>query len=516
MLQPRVFSHGMLVGLLAGIYLLQAITVSPVTLDWDVLNTLAIGQLPFLEIVPVLINRDFHPPAAHWLVHVWSLFFNTNYDPPVVALCILYGVACILGVYLLIFELTKSKLAAFLSSALMAFCPFIKNPFWTLQYLLHVASMSFSWYFYLRLVKVTKFSRQHGWILGGYAFFTLLAVYNYITAVMWLLPQLIYFYSRVYRELERKTCILYSVVGALLGLSVLPFLWNIRESWHVWRVVHGQQISPDHIHAGFLDFLFLPANLIFLRYDLSNFITRPELSVFLAHTAIVLPFLIAAYYLSRKNKDLFLFAVLNGLLIPFLVFAITKVFGVSLFNNRTLLFSAIPYYGLIGYALSIWYFQKRWLVSGSALLLFICIPLFSPFQIKLEPAKFWTYVQNVKAFQKPGDGIFLARGYFHLSFMRYFDPDNFGLTQAERHADPVRENVFNMVQRIDGRYFFVSGDKLLYSPEVQRKYELFLKSHPRVLVIGFGPELIPMLNCRENIYILRQDGLFEKFPCVRL
>ncbi len=482
--------------------LLRLIDITRYPLEWDEANLLAIAQLPTIpEVIRVAIIRDFHPPGTALLLHFWVQLFG-NGDTAVHLFTWFWGNVGLVVTYLLACHISQSRKIGLLTAGLCVFSPFLWHyTHITTFYSPHYALVLGSWYLFLRLIQAppTRFWRSP--MSWGYLFITLFAMYAMANAAIFLPFQGLYLWIQR-KQLPFSLLKNGFISGGVLCLLYLPYLWAVAQPWHIFHTVEW----PGHQAPSFVMFLYTPINLLFLGYDTRDFHILPKIGILTLYG--LAGFTLLAACLRRKVPLLLLSCI--GFFPPLCLYIFSQVFDTGLFQYRTILYSLFALHFLIAS------FLDR-LKPAPAVLLCTCLLLTQtvlPFKRPYWPDTGSVLAANVKAGYQPGDGILIYPGWMSLVFMRYFAPEDFGLSAHERQFDPNQENYFNMAHRIDDTYFIVSGVETLKRPDIQAALDQFETAHPRIWMVAESePTLLGQLDCLSEYMMLQPDGQFVPTRC---
>jgi hypothetical protein len=496
---------GVLLLIMAGVYRFKQAHLY--TLEWDEANLLAIAKLPhWQEVIEVMIKRDIHPPLQALLLHGWIGLFDDS-DFWVRNYSWLLGMVGLIGTGLLAYEICRSLKAAAITMALTAFSPLlIHYTSITTYYSGFYAFSVFSWWSLLRFLnrQEESSSRKNRW-LGLYFVFSASALYTTAAGPLLLLSQGGYL---LYLWAKKEPLPIKRILSAfiLLGLMYLPYFLYIQHPWHIARTLRAQYTVVPFFH-----FIYSPVNLLFLGYDVRDLHVSPDPlpSLFYGLLGFTLLFL-SIRQLRQTNKPVWMLIFWLSFFPLISAYGISLVLGVGVFQFRTLIFSLFGLHLLIAH----WLSHQKATLAAIILITIVGLQLYNPHKRPYWPDTGNILAANVKARFQPGDGIVIYPGWMYLVFMRYFDPDEFGLSDHERQFDPQKENYFSMPQRIDDRYFIVSGEKTLARPEIQQEFAEFQKKHRRIwLVSGYNQQIYDLLDCQRDYFVFAPNGSFHLGNC---
>jgi hypothetical protein len=265
--------------------------------------------------------------------------------------------------------------------------------------------------------------------------------------------------------------------------------------------------------------IFMPAQLFWMGDDkaFQPLVPLPERLLFYGGLGSVL-----LLYGFRSLKQHFsgvgpLLICMGGLPI-LLLFLVSITMGLHVLHGRAILYAAFPV--LLAMACWVWDIERKHGLKCSLLVLsglmlaqawvdftFIELPA------NKQSADFKQIVQAIQPLRRPGDGFLINPGYMGLGIMRYLEPAQFGLTQSERQMDPRRENLFHLVQLIQGPYFLVSGQDVRQRPDIQRAFQRFEKTHPRIWYMGDLRDYNDQLDCQNTFLVLGPDKRYWQVHC---
>lgn len=489
------------------------------TLEWDEANLLAIAKLGvWPDIIRVTIIRELHPPALALMLSAWIGLLGDS-DMWVRNFTGLWGLIGLGVAYALALKITKSRLTAWVTTALCAATPFLVHySSITTFYSPLFAGVLFSWLALLHCMGLPSDLQtpplKKRWVIG-YGLSTLLSVYLIASGAVILFTQAAYvlWVAHQYR-IRRKWQMLGMI--ALVGFLFLPYVWVLMQPWHLSHTA----VLERHPLASWIMFLYAPINFLFLGYDTRDFANLPAVSYLYAYGLLGFALLLPALWHVLKTRvsdqsvppSRVMLIVSIGILPCILLYAVSLIMGRGLFQFRTVL----PAIFSLHLILAIWISsQKNWKAALAILLVLMGVQVLNPHQRPYWPDTGSMLASSVKeAGFQPGDGIVFYPGWMSLVFLRYFDPDRFGLSDYERQFDPARENYFNMTQRMDDRYFMVSGEAVLHRPDVQAAFAEFQNRHHRVwLITQPGDRFFRFLNCQPTYMLIHPDGQFQPAQC---
>ncbi len=477
------------------------------TLNWDELNVLAIAKLPLSELFRVLMLRDFHPPGFHLLLKDWILVLGDS-DGSIHLLAWVLGIFALGACIGLVAKLWKDwRLTLLVLFGLTANPFLVKYATLTTPYSWHTAMVFLSWWLLWQLLEESRESRLQ-WI--AYTLATVAAIHAHVLG-LWFLPwQAIWLWRRNPSAAFRKDWL--SCVGIAI-LTWVPFFITLIQPWHV---SHHADLLGQHQRPWGMTYWAFPLNAIMLGVD------RIETAGWTWVGLYVLGGLMWAWFVYSLMRLWRLESSRGEMMIgltlgPLLLAAVLSIgFNLPTLVPRALLFCVpgiviVMSWGFLNLLPSLRPFFRY---AGLGLLAFIFwtqIDAIDRYAVPLDYGH--QNAEATKVFYQPGDGIIVAPGWAHLSFMRYFDPNEFGLTARERNIDPLLQDVMHMIHRYDSRFFFVSGDDVWQSPRARGYLQYFEAHHKRILVVGWEPVLANLLNCKRQIWVLENNGLFSRFPC---
>ena len=506
--------RGLLVALILFVLVLLALIlrcrgISDRWLDWDEAFMLALARLT----VPVLIKTisviDIHPPGAHLLLHGWVSLFGES-DAAVRLFSVFFGLLGIAGTYLLALKISRSQKIAVLTALLTVVSPFVTG--FSRMVTIHGVFYTLSvWSWVLLLALLEKYSWQR---LVLYALITLWMLYTETTAPVVVVSQMV-FWGFQWRLLSGSLRKAMPALAVFFAVAYLPWVWLIAQPWHA---SHMAEMSLVHPAADISTLLWAPADLFWRGSDFWFLPQPPALDDWLIFglpgTALLLA---AAYFVWKKEASGRMPIVCLGLLPIAMLFAVAMMTGRHVFQYRAMIFA------VMGLNLMV----SVWIVSGSGLnkslnkswkqaLVVLLILGFQTFGWQLEAAnhtRFLETVRDVRAGFRSGDGLIVYPGWMHIGVMRYFDPPRYGFTPNELNLDPRRGNLFHMVNLIDDRDFFVSGEDILKRSDVQQALQAFMAKHPRIWVLGMSDMIRPYFRCDRDYMILGNDGRYRQVRC---
>ncbi len=501
-----------------------AYSITDNVMSWDTLNVLAQAKLPFFDIATVVFNRDFHPPGVHWVLHVWMQFFGES-DASMKSFSCFFVILSILGIWRLAVDVFQSKRIAYITTLIFMASPYVIATEIIATYMFHMAFCLWSWVFFLRLIKlpctlgVIDIVKTSRFIL--YVLCTLLALHSFAGGGFYILFQGLYYAFFVAPKKNKTHNITFFVTGFLVVCTIIPFVINTMQPWHV---AHTEKNAENHPEADWIALFSLPAHLMFLRFDIVYFPYMPAERIVMPYVWGALSLILVALgWLLKAYKKQFILICFIAVLPVLGEFGLTRYGNLPVFHYRTLMY-VLPVIALVLALLchDLWSNKSKFIkmLGGVLFLTVVGVAALNPHSVFKDRANLGFkeshafYVFHTREFYQEGDGIVYYPGMGHLGFIRYFEPERFGLTENEKNVDPTKDNVFHMVQAVDDKYFLVSGKDVLKRPEVIAMYKKFESEHPRILVIGFEPEFLDMFDCLQQIYVLNNDGRFTRFPCL--
>ncbi len=486
------------------------------SLDWDECNELAMAKLPVLDLIRVIYSRDIHPPAAHLLTHVWvGLVGDTDLN--VRLLYTVYGLLGLWGTYLLA-RLAKAPCRVSVYTLLLGvFCPFV----WHYTHLathhaFFYATAVFSWVFFLRLLRQERLSVRSPdyW---AYALLSVLCLYAQSIAPFLLLSQAVFLVWRHPQQLRRHPQ-LWAGLAVGFALCDAPQLWAISQPWHPSKM--KEMGAGVHDAPSWGGLFFMPAQLLWMGDDKAFQPLIPRWDRLLFYGGVG-TFLLYYGFRSLKNKlpeSIPLLICITGVPV-LLLFAASLLLGLHVLHGRAILYVAFP----VLLAMAVWIdaIETRQGKLSAWLLLFAIMAAqawadftFIELPANKQQADFRKIVQEIRPLQRPGDGFLISPGYMGLGIMRYLDPARFGLTPSEVQMDPRRTNLFHLVQRIEGPYFFVSGEDVRQRPDVQRAFRVFQQTHSRIWYMGDVKDYDTQLDCRNTFVVKGADKRYWQVHCL--
>lgn len=484
--------------------------------DWDEAHTLAISKLSLHDMVWFTFTHDFHPPGFHLTLAGWTRLFGDT-DGSLRGFSMFWGLLAVMAAYWLAQELGKSRALSSLTALFVALMPVaIRYSHFSTSAPVHFALVLFSWIFFLKLwntpAETSAWKTSWCWLYAITAFW---ATQQYASGPFFLLFQGLYFCWR-FRELPRSRQFLLLGIGLFILLASVPHLVVIMQPWHV---AQSPLIKILHPSPSFNFFFFSPLSLLFYNYDLrtsgNDLSLVPPVEV-LAPLSFFLYLLLGYGFqqIKRWNEAAFWQLLLIGVF-PLLTAYLLSFAGFSFFNFRSLLYTAFPFCFALAFLIQTLWTQKR-LIASAVLLGLLAMQLSLAAPLKSFSSIDWRILaKNLKAEARPGDGIIVYPGFMALPLIRYYNPTDFGYSEWVLRVDPTKgDNVFNQVDRINGKYFMVSGPEVSSRPWVQQAFQKFQTSHKRLLWVVFGPSLplLPLLDCQRPMRIVTSEGA-EALPC---
>lgn len=478
------------------------------TLEWDEAQIVAIAKLPTIaEIIRIVSIRELHPPLLEILLHGWMQLFGEG-DAAVHNFTWLVGMLGLWASYLLAKEMSGCRKTALAVMALTVLSPFILHySSITTFYCVHYTLTVFSWYFFLRLLNPLLLPKNIVATAIFYALTTWAASYLHATAFLFVVCQAIYLAIQFRTGLGKPRFTIAGTIIALTPILLLPYFWLISQPWHLSKTYHlNYQLAP------FWSFLFAPINLLFLGYDVRDFHEFPGIAGSLLCAVLGFYFLYqGGKNLWQQNRQAFWAVICIGVLPILLTYGMSLAGNLGIFQFRTFLYAIVALHFIV--AVAILKHGNKW-IAGFLIAAFILFQWGNPWKRPYWPDTGNVLARNVEAGFQSGDGIVFYPGWMSLVFLRYFDPENFGLSEHEQHFDPVKENYYNMVQRIDRRYFMVSGEQIWSRPDVQKAYREFERQHKRIwLITEPSQKLMSLLSCKNDYMVLTSSGQFTPQRC---
>jgi hypothetical protein len=515
--QPQGFwrQHGWWIAVLALVLLGRVWGIANYSLDWDECNELAMAKLPLQELIRIIYSRDIHPPAAHILTHFWVGLVGDS-DLKVRLLYVAYGLLGLWGTYLLARLAHAPKKVAIYTLLLGIACPFV----WHYTHLathhaFYYAVAVFSWVFFLRMLKLERLSWRSAdcW---GYVLVTLLCLYAQSIAPFLLLSQAVLLFWKYPQKFMRQP-VAWLGIAVVFVVCYLPQLWAISQPWHSSKI--KEMGDEMHGRPSWGSLLFMPAQLFWMGDDqaFQPLIPKPERLLFYGGLGSFL-----LWYGFRSLRRVLPGAGALSICIIWipvgLLFLVSITLGLHVLHGRAILYATFPV--LLAMACWIWEIErKRGLRLAMALLAGIILVqawvdvTFIELPTNKDGADFKRMVQSIQPLRQPGDGFLISPGYMSLGIMRYLKPAEFGLTYNELHMDPRKENLFHMVQRIEGPYFFVSGQDVRQRPEIQQAFRDFEKTHPRIWYMGDLRDYNDQLDCKNTFLVKGPDQRYWQVHC---
>lgn len=478
---------------------------------WDELNTLAIAKLPLSELFEVLFQRDFHPAASHVIVHVWVGWLGDT-DVHVRLLAWLLSLLGLLGSGLLAVEIASRQPSktthwvAFWVLFLSAFSPLlIRYTCVMTAYVVFYAAGIFSWWFLLKMQ-----SGKHPRVYAlGYAMCLLISVNCFATSLVLLGFQGVWLAREFYKKALPPGFIKrWGLAVAVAGLSLVPYVLHVIQPTHV---AHHADSAKIHPLISWQEFGMLPVQFLFLGFDIDQ-------KNWMTYWVVLLPQILTAYALlfgsfaTLRRSPLF-----EMTLLPLCsLIVVSLVTQIPVFQLRTQLVAVVGFLIVVACFISdLWQHRSRFQALGLAVLILL-LQLLAPVRNIVPNEGLRRYGEALQSAWQPGDGIIIYPGDSHLAVMRYFHPAEFGLSEQERQMTVSTGTVFNMIQRINERDFWVSGEAVLHHPDTQKALRHFLMTHRahRVFYIGNVEWMLEELNCKPQVLALDTQGQWQPYPCV--
>jgi hypothetical protein len=546
--------HGLLLGVLAIAFAVRWPDLMLHAIDWDETNVLAISRLPFFEMIRFTCMHDFHPPGIHLTVAAWTGLFGSS-DHSLRFFSLFWSLLSVWASYALALQLAQTKqpannqpspstlkidsefakshaptpnetniqnqvttpgqaiAVATLSGLMMAFMPLgIRYAHFATSVPVFLALFLASWLFLLQ--HLDRGDKRSLWLYGLTAFW---ATQQYASGPFFLLFQGLYvlaaFGAKRWRKLPKHPVFW---VGLSIALINIPHIMVVMQPWHL-----AQSPAIKALHPAFGPGFFWLSPLIFLFYNVDLRTDGNDLSLFppaldlLLLTLWLYPALGWAWrILFREDRPAFRATLLIGPAPLTLAYLLTLAGG-SLFNYRSLLYAGFAFVFALAF-LIVHCFPRRRLIAGTLTVGLFCFQLMLPQPLDKFSSIDWRVLGKILREQsRPTDGLLAYPGFMAMPLIRYAYPQDFGYSQHVRQSDPTQgDHFFNQVDRIEGRYFMVSGADAANRPWVKEAFVRFQKDHPRIILFGQGlpPSLLPLMDCRHEFYLLAPSGL-KRLQC---
>jgi len=374
--------------------------------------------------------EDVHPPLYNIILNVWMKVFGIS-EIAGKSLSLLFGVACVLMIFLVGKELCNEKVG-FYSAIFLTFSTF--NIFYSIEtrgYSLLCLLTLFSFFFYIKYLRCTE-NKKIGYILG-YLISSSLLLYTHPFSPFIILTQNLHFIIvKLYRK-RLKDIKNWLVIQFILLLSFLP-----------WIPIFLNQIKTAAMKAIWISKPTLfGLNQSSVEYTLIRFAGDKLLLVVFLALIIIFLFKIMLQKKTKKQTNLFENATLLLLWFVFPIFAscLYSLYFPPIFVMRYVIFSSLAFYILVALAISNLFKTKYQVIAVSLILLysiFVIANFNSAFIIKEE----WKHVsQDLKGYVKEGDIVVVDNT---IPFIYYYQPDCFALQDLAMNECLTKNHIFSL------------------------------------------------------------------------
>lgn len=470
--------------------------------DWDEANTLAISKMGIRDMFWYSFVHDLHPPGWNLLVALWTMCFGDT-DLSLRSFSLLWGWLAVAVAYYLGLEISKSRLVSGLTAFFIALMPLaIRYSHFVTAPSANFTLVLLSWLLFLKLIKTPNsqniLKRPLFW---SYAIVSLWTTQLYASGPFFFMFQGLYFLTQ-FNSIAKEHRFKLLGCGILIVLASIPHVWIVSQPWHM---SHLPDLDYVHPLPGIGFFFISPLSLLACNFDLrtdgNDFKLMPPIWMLMSLVSVLYALLIYGFrQLYKKDSASFQSILFIGVL-PWVTAYLLSFVGLKLFNFRSLLYTAFPFYFVLAYLGSYLWIDKRKVLAGLLVLSLISAELLLPSPLEKFSSIDWRlYSQNLEKNYKPGDGIVIYLGIFSLPLFRYYDTQNSGYPRYIIDKDPRgRDNPVNQVDRIDKKYFLVSGNAFL-RPEIKQAFINFQKEHTRILWMTFQvppKPIIDLIDCNK-------------------
>jgi len=470
--------------------------------DWDEANTLAISKMGIIDMFWYSFMHDLHPPGWNLLVALWTRFFGDT-DLSLRSFSLLWGCLAVGVSYYLGLEISKSKIVSGLTAFFIALMPLaIRYSHFVTAPSANFTLVLLSWLLLLKVIsKPNSQNLLKTPLFWFYAIVSLWATQLYASGPFFFMFQGLYFLTQ-FNSMAKEHRLKLLVCGILIVLASIPHVWIVSQPWHM---SHLPDLDYVHPLPGVGFFFVSPLSLLVYNYDLrtdgNDLKLIPSVWTLIRLISLLYPILVYSFWkLYQTKKPTFRTILFIGIL-PWLTAYLLSFIGLKLFNFRSLLYTAFSFYFVIAYLVCYLWEQRKKAIASLLALCLIGAELFLPSPLEKFSSIDWRlYSQNLEKNYQPGDGIVIYLGIFALPLFRYYDTQNSGYPRYIIDKDPKGlDNPINQVDRIDKKYFLVSGNAFL-RPEIKRAFIEFQQEHKRILWMTFQvppKPIIDLIDCNK-------------------